>query len=66
MNNKKIVKYVKIVITVAIPCIFLWFLVLSPYLSFKKNEKIMEDAAKRYYQLNPNLLPTGKGSQRYR
>lgn len=58
--NQKILKYVKIVITIAIPCVFIWFLILSPYLGFKKNEKVMEDAAKRYYQLNPDKLPTGK------
>ena len=56
----KIVKYIKIIVTIAIPCVFLWFLVLSPYLEFKKNEKIMEEAAKDYYELNQNQLPTGK------
>ena len=56
----KIVKYIKVIVTIAIPCVFLWFLILSPYLEFKKNEKIMEEAAKDYYELNQNQLPTGK------
>lgn len=58
--EKKILKFIKIGITVAIPCLFVWFLIISPYLEFKGYEDIMEEAAKRYYQLNPDKLPTGK------
>ena len=58
--EKKILKYIKIVVTIAIPCLFIWFLIIYPFLEFKKNENIVEDAAKRYYQLNSDKLPTGK------
>ena len=46
--EKKILKYVKIAITIAIPCLFAWFLIIYPFLEFKKNENILEEAAKRY------------------
>ena len=58
--NKKILKYIRIVVTIAIPCLFVWFLIIGPYLEFKNNEKIMREAAERYYQLNEDKLPTGK------
>ena len=58
--EKKILKYVKIAITIAIPCLFAWFLIIYPFLEFKKNENILEEAAKRYYELNSSQLPTGK------
>ena len=57
--NKNLKKYIKIIITVAITALFIWFLILSPYISFKKNEKQMEEAARRYYELNSGELPTG-------
>lgn len=57
--NKNLKKYIKIIITVALIVLFVWFLILSPYITFKKNEKQMEEAAKRYYELNSTELPTG-------
>ena len=57
-NNQKL--NVKLIVTVAIVCCFVWFLVVAPLTSFHKNEKIMEEAAKRYFELNSNLLPTGE------
>lgn len=53
-------KYLKIVLTIAIPCLFIWFLIINPLLDFKGYEADFEEAAKRYYQLNPDKLPTGK------
>ena len=58
MSNK-FKKTIKILIVVVIVVLFLWFLVISPYITFKKNENIMEKAAKRYYELNSTELPTG-------
>ena len=58
--DKKIKKYLKIGITIIIIALFVWFLILSPFITFRKNEKAMEDAAKRYYELNGSELPTGK------
>lgn len=60
MNKKKVLKYVKILITVAIVFSGIYFLALHPYIEFRKNEKIMKEAAERYYYLNPDKLPTGE------
>lgn len=53
-------KKIKIVVVVVIIALILWFMVISPILKFKKNEKILENAAKRYYEINTGQLPTGK------
>lgn len=55
-KNKKI----KIIITLAIVIAFLWFLVLSPMITFHKNEEALKKAAVRYFELNPSELPTGE------
>lgn len=57
--QKKMVKNVKLIVTIAIICVFLWFIVVSPMLTFHANEKKLEDAAKRYFELNSRELPTG-------
>ncbi len=53
-------KKIKIVVIVVIIALILWFMVISPILKFKKNERILENAAKRYYEINTEQLPTGK------
>ena len=53
-------KKIKIVVIVVIIVLILWFMVISPILKFKKNERILENAAKRYYEINTGQLPTGK------
>ena len=58
--SDKLKRTIKILIVVVIVVLFLWFLVISPYITFKKNENMMEKAAKRYYELNSTELPTGK------
>ena len=50
----------KLILVLAIVGTFVWFLVLSPMITFQKNEKIMEDAARRYFELNSDELPTGE------
>lgn len=52
-------KQIRLVVTLIIIGLFIWFLVLSPYITFKKNENTMLEAAKRYYELNTDKLPTG-------
>ena len=52
-------KQIRLVVTLIIIGLFIWFLVLSPYITFKKNENTMLEAAKRYYELNSDKLPTG-------
>lgn len=59
MENKKMKKYLKIIITCVIIGLFVWFLLLGPYLQFKGNENKLLAAAKRYYEVYSNELPTG-------
>ena len=56
---EKKIKHFKLLVTFVIILLFVWFLILNPYLSFKKNEKIMLEAAKRYYDVYSDRLPTG-------
>lgn len=51
---------IKFVVTLVIIALFLWFLVISPMIVFHGNEKKLEAAARRYYELNSNELPTGE------
>ena len=57
---KKISKKVRLIIVVALILAFVWFLIVSPMLTFHQNEKMLEDAARRYYEINPSQLPTGE------
>ena len=57
MKNK--LRLIRLTITVVIVGLFVWFLVLSPYITFKQNENAMVKAAKRYYEINLDKLPTG-------
>lgn len=50
---------VKLVVIIIIILLILWFIVLSPILTFKRNEKVVLDATKRYYEINSGQLPTG-------
>ena len=58
--QKGIVKILKLVVSIVIVSMFVWFLVLSPMLTFHSNEKKIENAAKRYFELNSDKLPTGE------
>ena len=50
----------KIAITVASVGLFVWFLIISPMITFHRNEKKVEDAAKSYFDLYSNELPVGE------
>ena len=56
----KLIKWLKLLIVFAIIVAFTWFLVLSPIITFHNNEKKVEDAARRYYEINSEMLPTGE------
>ena len=58
--NKKLLNTIKFLITIAIICSFVWFLVISPMITFNKYENTFKEAAERYYELNSNKLPTGE------
>lgn len=58
--EKKIIRNIKILIVVALIAAFVWFLVVSPMITFHKNEESLENAAKRYFEINKEQLPTGE------
>lgn len=58
--NKKFLGKLKFLITIAIVCLFIWFLVIGPMIKFKNYEETFRDAALRYYELNSKELPTGE------
>lgn len=57
--NTKTMKYIKLLVVVAIIALFAWFIFIKPIYSFNKYESTLEEAAKRYYNLNSTELPTG-------
>ena len=59
MDKKKLIKYLKIAIVCIVVALFLWFLVINPLLTFRGYENQIENAAKRYFELNESQLPTG-------
>lgn len=54
-NKKKITISLIVVIAVAL----IWFLIISPLIEFKKSEKEVLNAGKRYFEVNKAYLPTG-------
>jgi len=53
-------KKIKLLVTVAIILAFVWFLIVSPMITFHNNENKLLEAAKRYFELNSSELPTGE------
>lgn len=58
--QENIKKKIKLLITIAIVIAFVWYLIISPMITFHNNEKKLEDAARRYFELNSGELPTGQ------
>lgn len=58
--DDKNIKKIKILIIVVVILLIIWFLVVSPLIKFKNSEKQVLEAAKRYYEINNSLLPTGE------
>ena len=60
--NKKKKNYgtIKLIISIVIICLFIWFLIISPKMTFNSNENKMREAAKRYFEINSSELPTGR------
>ena len=59
MENKKNEKLVKVVITIVVIAVLIWFIIINPLLKFKSMEKEMLYAGERYFEINTSLLPTG-------
>ena len=51
---------IKLIVTVVIVGLLVWFLIINPMLIFHSNENKLESAAKRYFALNSSQLPTGE------
>ena len=58
--GKKLISLLKLLVTIAIVCLFVWYLVISPMITFNEYEETFKAAAERYYELNRNQLPTGE------
>ncbi len=58
--QKGFVRTLKLFVVIAIVGCFVWFLVLSPMITFRHNEEVLENAARRYFELNSEELPTGE------
>jgi len=58
--QKNYMKIIRLVVVFAIVGAFIWFLVLSPMITFRNNENVLKDAAIRYFELNKEQLPTGE------
>ena len=58
--NKEMLKKIKLVITAVLVLVFVWFLIISPMITFHDNEKKLEEAAKRYFELYSSELPVGE------
>lgn len=59
MKNKKNEKIIKIVVTVIVIALLVWFVIINPLLKFKSMEKELLNASKRYFEINTSMLPTG-------
>ncbi len=56
-DNKKL----KLFVTVLIIGLIIWFLIIYPLIKFKRMEKEVFNATKRYYEINEAKLPRGSG-----
>lgn len=59
MKRSFLSKY-RLLITIFIVCTFVVLLIIYPMIVFHKNEAKLVEAAKRYYELNSDRLPTGE------
>ena len=55
-KNKKTIT-ISLIVVIAVALI--WFLIISPLIQFKKSEKEVLEAGKRYFEVNQTYLPTG-------
>ncbi len=59
MQSKNL-KGIKLIAILVVAGLLVWFLGIQPRLQFRQNEKTLEDAARRYFELNQEQLPTGQ------
>ena len=59
-DDKKLNKKLKTSFITFIVVVVVWVFLLSPYLTFKKNEKSFTSAAQKFFETNTKELPTGE------
>ena len=59
-DDKKLNRRLKTSFITFIVVAIVWVFLLSPYITFKSNEKKFTEAAKKYYETNQQELPTGE------
>ena len=60
-NKKKIIKIISFIAVIIIIVLLVWFLYLYPRKVFKENEKLLNEAGERYYEINNARLPEDEG-----
>ena len=61
IDKKKIIRIVIVVLMIVVLVLLLWFLYFYPNKVFRDNEKLLEEAGKRYYEINSTRLPKEEG-----
>ena len=61
IDKNKIIKIVIVVVVIIVLVLLLWFLYFYPNKVFRENERLLEEAGKRYYEINDTRLPNEEG-----
>lgn len=61
IDKNKIIKIVIVVVVIIVLALLLWFLYFYPNKVFRENERLLEEAGKRYYEINSTRLPNEEG-----
>ena len=61
IDKNKIIKIVIVVVVIIVLVLLLWFLYFYPNRVFRENERLLEEAGIRYYEINSTRLPKEEG-----
>ena len=61
IDKNKIIKIVIVVVVIIVLVLLLWFLYFYPNKVFRENERLLEEAGIRYYEINSTRLPNEEG-----
>ena len=61
MKNKKIIKIILMAVTILLILFLLWTYVFYPAQTFRRNERILSEAGKRYFEINMRNLAKDEG-----
>ena len=59
-KNDKLIRITQLIALIVVIIFLVWYFVISPAITFKQSEKIVEEAGKDYFNLNSSKLPTGE------